>query len=77
MTSEDILAVIYEALELTEDSLSMDTNVGDVAEWDSIGWLTIISILDERYGIQLSSQEIRSVSKVKDFVDVVLRKKGS
>ncbi|NPV81335.1 MAG: acyl carrier protein [Firmicutes bacterium] len=72
-----MLNLISEALEITNGSISLETNVGEVAEWDSIGWLTIISMLDERYGIQISSQEIRTIKKVKDLVDLVLTKKGS
>lgn len=77
MVTEDVLNLISEALEITNGSISLETNVGEVAEWDSIGWLTIISMLDERYGIQISSQEIRTIKKVKDLVDLVLTKKGS
>lgn len=77
MVAEDVLKLVCEALEIPDGSLAPETNVGDVEEWDSIGWLTIMSMLDEQFGVQVSSQEIRNVKKVGDFVRLVLEKKGS
>jgi len=73
LEAQDLLRLFCDALEIPEASLKSETNVSDVEEWDSIGWLTIMSMLDEQYGVQIESRQIRTVKKVQDLLDLILR----
>lgn len=69
MTNNELIQLFAEALEVEALSIQPENPIAEYAEWNSLGWLTIMSLLDERYGIQLSGKEIRSFVTVKDVID--------
>ena len=76
MNSDELLGLFAEALESDKTAISVDTQIGDVPEWTSLAWLSIMSLLDERYAIQLSAREIRSFKTVRDAVECIAAKNG-
>lgn len=76
-SDKEILDLICEALERDSGSLSLDRSIRDVPEWTSIGWLAIISLLDERFNIALGSKDIRGFQRVSDVVEFVRSKNGA
>ncbi|HEY2545245.1 MAG TPA: acyl carrier protein [Candidatus Acidoferrum sp.] len=74
MNSDELLGLIAEGLEADISTISMETQISDVPDWTSLVWLSIMSLLDERYGIQLSAKEIRSFKTVRDAVECVTAK---
>jgi len=77
MNSDELLGLFAEALELDKSLISMETLIADMPEWTSLVWLSIMSLLDERCGIQLSAREIRSFKTVRDAVECVTAKIGT
>jgi len=74
MNSDELLGLFAEALEADISVVSINTMIGDMPEWTSLVWLSIMSLLDERYGIQLSAREIRSFKTVKDAIECITAK---
>lgn len=74
MNSEEIIALCAEAIEVEPAALTPDTLIADVPEWNSLGWLTIMSLLDERCSIQLTATQIRAFKTVNDVVLAVSSK---
>jgi acyl carrier protein len=77
MNSDELLGLFAEALETDKSAISLDTAIADVPDWSSLVWLSIMSLLDERYGIQLSAREIRSFKSVRDAVECITAKIGT
>ncbi len=77
MNSDELLGLFAEALEADKSAISMDTAIVDVPDWSSLVWLSIMSLLDERYGIQLSAREIRSFKTVRDAIECITAKIGT
>jgi acyl carrier protein len=77
MNSDELLGLLAEALEADKSAISLDTAIADVPDWSSLVWLSIMSLLDERYGIQLSAREIRSFKSVRDAVECITAKIGT
>jgi acyl carrier protein len=77
MNSDELVGLFAEALEADKSAISMDTAIADVPDWSSLVWLSIMSLLDERYGIQLSAREIRSFKTVRDVVECITAKIGT
>jgi acyl carrier protein len=69
--TRELFDLFTEGLERDPGSLQLETLINDIPEWNSIGWLSIISLLDERYGIQIGSKEIKSFKTVNDVVQYV------
>jgi acyl carrier protein len=74
MNDQEMLALFAEGLEVDVATLSSDTVIADVDEWNSLGWLTIMSLVDEQLGVQLSAQEIRSFVRARDVMDALRAK---
>lgn len=75
MTEQELFAMVAEALEVAPDTISPDTQVEEVEEWNSLGWLSLMSLLDEKCNAQLSSQDIESIKQVSDLT-AMLKSRG-
>ena len=73
-TQEEALKWIGEMFEQS-DPLTPDTLRDDIPVWDSLGTLTLMAGMDEKFGIMLSDAELRAMTKVDDIL-AVLRREG-
>ncbi|HEX8430640.1 MAG TPA: acyl carrier protein [Longimicrobium sp.] len=74
MNEQELIGLFAEALEVEESSLTPDTQIADVEEWNSIGWLTIMSLVDEQLGVQIESKAIRGFKSVREVIDYLTAK---
>ena len=66
MNVKELLIVVAEALEC-EDELSLDQNIEDIEEWDSLGVLSIVSMMDD-LNISVNLEDLEEIKTVEDFV---------
>jgi|TARA_B110000977_G_C11069731_1_gene489140 acyl carrier protein len=66
MNVKELLIVVAEALEY-EDELHLDQNIEDIEEWDSLGVLSIVSMLDD-LSISINLEDLEEIKTVEDFV---------
>ncbi len=76
MTKTELIEIFAESLEVDASTLTPETVIADVPDWTSLAWLTIMSLLDERAGVQLTAKEIRAFKTVNDVIENVLAKTG-
>jgi acyl carrier protein len=74
MNPQELYDLIAESLEIDASAIHAEKPISDYEEWNSLAWLTIMSLVDERYGISLRGAEIRGFKSVQDFVDNVTGK---
>jgi acyl carrier protein len=74
MTNQELIQLFAEALEIEGSSIDPEKPIAEYKEWNSLAWLTIMSLLDERYGIQLTGKEIRDFVTVNDVIENVTAK---
>ena len=68
MELKEKMALIEEVLDVEEGSLSPETLLSDVDEWDSIAALSLIVMLDENFEKTVSGAEIKAMETVKDIL---------
>jgi acyl carrier protein len=66
MNVKELLIVVAETLEY-EDELYLDQNIEDIEEWDSLGVLSIVSMLDD-LSISINLEDLEEIKTVEDFV---------
>jgi len=66
MNVKELLIVVAEAIEY-EDELSLDQNIEDIEEWDSLGVLSIVSMMDD-LNISVNLEDLEEIKTVEDFV---------
>jgi len=69
MNVKEFLKLTSEILEC-ESEIGIDDDIEDIDEWDSLGVLSIISMLDEM-GITLALDQFENIETIKDYIDLV------
>ncbi len=64
MKTAEYLNLVCEALGRAPDSLSLDDTPATVEEWDSVGHLAIISIIDEALHVPVDNADMRNFSSL-------------
>ena len=71
MSEQEIIAMIEETLELDEGTLTPDTVLADVDEYDSMAKLSLIVMADDEFGVKLTGDMIKGFKTVADILAVL------
>ncbi len=71
MTKEEKLAMLEEVMDLDDGTLTEETVLADLEEWDSLSVLTLISELKKRFDYNLSTDQIRGFVTAADICAVI------
>ena len=66
MNVKELLELVAETIEY-EGNLQLDQKIEDIEEWDSLGVLSIVSMLDSM-NISVNFEELEEITSVEDFV---------
>lgn len=66
---EKIIALIEECLMIAPGTISDETIIEEVAEWDSLAQVLIMGELDEQMGISISIEEAADITSVKELFE--------
>ena len=70
MTVNEFLKIFADTLEVS-DEVTLNTKRTDIAEWDSMGQISIMSMLEEKFGITLEMEELVSLERIQDIVNIL------
>lgn len=65
---EKVIALIEETLLVQPGTITEETQISDVEEWDSLAHVLIIGELDEKLGISIPLDEAIEMTCVKDIL---------
>ena len=71
MTEKEKIALIEETLDLDEGTLTADTVLEDVDEYDSMAKLSLIVMMDDEFGKKLTGDVIKGFKTVGDILAVM------
>ena len=74
-TLERYKKVFIEALSISPDTFTEEIKYNDVAEWDSIGHMTLISGLEEGFEITIETDDIVDFSSFNKGKDILKKYK--
>lgn len=63
-----LLDIIAEALEIDKKRLNLNTIKSDIDEWDSLGHLIILSMVESEFKIKIPFEKVNEINKVSDFL---------
>ena len=69
MTQEEKIALLEDMLELDGGSLTPETELSSIEEYDSMAKLSLIVLMDDEFGKKLTGEQIREFKTVKDILD--------
>lgn len=76
ITTSEALKMLSDAFEEPVANLRPDVSRDDVPGWDSMGALTLMAELDERFGIELTADDSKKMTRIDDVLQL-LRKHGA
>lgn len=68
---EKVIEIVASICEVDKGEVTADSTVGDFPTWDSIGHLTILSTIEEEFGISFEPEEMMEIEDVNDIVKAV------
>lgn len=66
MSIEEKIVMLEEIMELEEGTLTVEMELKELDEWDSIAAISYIALLDEKFNRSISASTINSFKTVKD-----------
>ncbi len=75
MNQEQVLDWLAEVFNEPRDNITPETKRDDIDSWDSLGVLTLMADLDEKFDLVLSDQEMRPMQTIGDILSL-LRERG-
>jgi acyl carrier protein len=71
MTQEKKLALLEDMMELEPGSLTPETVLEELEEWDSIALLSFMALMDEEFGKTMTGGSLREMKTVSDLLAVM------
>ena len=71
MTEQEKIAMLEETWELDEGTLTADTVLADVDEYDSMAKLSLIVLMDDDFGVKLTGDVIKGFETVSDILKLM------
>ena len=68
MTEREKLAMLEDLLELDEGDLTIDKELDDVDEYDSMAKLSLIVMMEDEFGVKLTGDNFKKFNTVGDIV---------
>ena len=69
MTNEEKITLIEETLDIESGSLSPETELSSLAEYDSMAKLSLIILCDENFNKKLSGEQMRTFNTINDILE--------
>lgn len=68
MTNEEKIAILEELMEVDEGTLTPETLLSNIEEWDSVSFLSFMAMMDEKFGKTVIGSEIKTKETVGDLM---------
>lgn len=68
ISASDALAMLAECFNLPVEDMHADLQRDAIDDWDSMGALMLMAELDERFGIELTAEASREMTRIGDVL---------
>lgn len=71
--TEDFINELKDALEIEDEDqkITLETNLKELEEYDSLSVLSIIAMIDKNFGKQISSSDLVKVTTVSSLMELI------
>ncbi len=65
---DQIIEIASEVFFISKTEISLDSKVGELNNWDSLGHLNLILAIEGRFGVKFSANEIIKIKSINDIL---------
>lgn len=69
MTIKEKIALLEDMFEMEEGTLTEETMLNDIEEWDSMAKLSLIVLMDEEFNKKLTGNQIKEFASIRDILN--------
>lgn len=73
---EHFIAQLKEVLEIENRELNLSDIFRDYPEWNSLNFLSLISMIDEEYDVIIEGKEFKTLQTVGDIISAIEKKRN-
>ena len=67
MTKEEFLVEMQDVLQ-TDDTLTPETVLSDLAEWDSLSMMATMAFFDKNFGVKIGLKDFKEMNTMSDLI---------
>jgi len=71
---ENFISLFKEALEIDGRELQLTDTFRDYDEWNSLGYLSVIAMLDDEYGVEIENEDFALLKTLGDLIEEVKKR---
>jgi len=72
ITKEQILHLLKNLFEdINTDDFNLDTEFKNNDEWDSMTALSLITLLDQEFNVNISGEKIKEMTTIQDLINLI------
>lgn len=72
MQSEDFIKNFENAIDgIAPGSITPETEFQQLAEWDSLAFLTLLAMIDEEYNVEIEGARIHACRTIQDLFEII------
>lgn len=71
MSNELLFQPMASLLDVTPESLTLDTSLSKFDTWDSLAKVSLLTVVHELYGITLEADDLDKIDTPADLVDLI------
>ena len=68
-TEEKVIAIVSNALNVK--NIDLQSSQENTSEWDSLAYLSVISVMEEEFEIEISEKNINNFDSVKNILNEI------
>lgn len=68
MTNEEKITILEDLMEVDEGTLTPETLLSNIEEWDSVSFLSFMAMMDEKFGKVVTGSEIKTKETIADLM---------
>ena len=77
MKKQEFIDLVVEELEIEDVTVSLDTVLSSIEEWDSMGKMVMIGLVSEHFSVKLTNADIKSLTDVSSLISKIGEEKFS
>jgi len=67
MTKDEFLVQMQDVLQ-TDDNLTAETVLDDLAEWDSLSMMATMAFFDKNFGVKIGLRDFKEMNTMSDLI---------
>lgn len=69
MTKEVFIERFVDEIEVEDEKVTVDTNIKDLDEWDSMAAMVLIGFVSDEFGVTLNSDDLKDITTIQSLMD--------